>query len=342
MTNPIQSIVAIALILIFASPLLAEPHVDLELAMQRGFPTSQSHEVLKALGRVGFNNLRARAERSGERPSVDKRGTAASARFSVIGILNARGEVELPGGTFSYRDRAGLQGWLETLKSGKPAGGAGGATAFGLSKSQFEAVQLDLSSAVADATKDMDADEAIGAIGRGLRGPLAISAAAGRALRADKVRDELKGITSGTALAAILRPAGCYFKPNVNNGSIRYEVDIAAADSEPWPIGWPSKKDARKALPKSFDWVTVELEDVTAAEVLDAVRDRLKIPFLLDHNALAIARIDPAKVKYDHPSKRTYYYRVLNQVLFKARLQSEIRLDERGKPFLWISTIIKG
>ena len=111
MTNPIQSIIAIALISIVTSPLFAEPHVDLELAMQRGFPASNSHEVLKALGRVGFNNLRARAERGGERPSVDKRGTGASARFSVIGILNARGEVELPGGTFSYRDRVGLHLW---------------------------------------------------------------------------------------------------------------------------------------------------------------------------------------------------------------------------------------
>ncbi|MCG8587207.1 MAG: hypothetical protein MI757_21085 [Pirellulales bacterium] len=327
--------------LLLATPLFAEPRVELELAMQRGFPHTRSHEVLKAMGRVGFDSLRVRAERGAERPSMDKRGTAATARFMVVGILNSRGEVELPGGTFSYRDRAGLQEWLNTLKGGGPAAGGGDNSAFGLTKPQFEAVQLDLERGVTFNTKGLEADEAVGAISRQLRGPLSVSTAAGRALRADKVRDELNGLTSGTALAAILRPAGCYFRPDVSNGSIRYVIDIADAESQPWPIGWPAKKDERKAIPKAFEWVTVELEDVTAADVLEAISDRLRIPFLLDHNSLALARIDPSKVKYDQPSKRTYYQRVLSQVLFKARLKSEMRVDERGKPFLWITTLKK-
>jgi hypothetical protein len=301
-----RALAACVVICLAASPAIAEPRVELELAMQRGFPPTKAHEVLKALGKVGFDNLRVRAERGSERPSADKRGTAATARFMVIGILDSRGQISLPGGTFSYRDRAGLEEWLNTLKGvGPVGGGAGDSSAFGLSKSQFEAVQLDLERGVTFDTKDLGADEAVGAIGRQLRGPLSISAAAGRALRADKVRDQLSGLASGTALAAILRPAGCYFRPDVSNGTIRYVVDTADAESQPWPIGWPSKKDARKAMPKAFEWVTVELEDVTAADVLEAIRDRLKIPFLLDHNSLALARIDPAKVKYDQPSKRT-------------------------------------
>ena len=336
-----MSIVA-AIILCGSTPLLAAPRVELELVMQRGFPATKSHEVLQTLGRVGFDSVRARAERGSEKPNVEQRGTAASQRFLVIGILTPRAELQLPGGTFSYRDRAGLSAWLDNLKRG---GGAKDqdSSAFGLRKSQFEAVNEDLKFRVTFETKGLSADEAVGQIGRGLRGSLSITPAAGRALRGDdKVRDELKGVSSGTALAAILRPAGCYFRPDASNGSIRYVIDIATADSEPWPIGWASSKDQRKLMPKAFDWVTVELEDVTAADVLEAIRDRLKIPFLMDHNSLALARIDPAKIKYDQPSKRTYYYRVLSQVLFKARLKSEIRVDERGKAFLWITTLKKG
>jgi hypothetical protein len=332
---------ALALLFCCTSALFAEPRVELELAMQPGFPPTRAHEVLEALGRVGFDNVRMRAERGSERPVIDRRGTMVSPLLLVLGILNARGEVELPGGTFSYRDRAGIEGWIEALKRGGTDARGETKTVFGLSKSQFEAVELDLKTAVTFETKDLDADEAVGAIGRALRGPLDISDEAGRALRADKVRDELKGMTSGTALAAILRPAGCYFRPDVSNGTIAYVVDIAAADSEPWPIGWPAKKDANKLIPKAFDWTTVELEDVTVADVLEAIRERLKIPFLIDHNSLAIARIDTAAVKYDQPSTRTYYYRVLSQVLFKARLKSEIRIDERGEPFLWITTLVR-
>ena len=319
----------------------AQATVELTLVMQRGFPQTRSREVMQTLGRVGFDRLQIRSERTGDRPSIEKRGTMATPRYFVTGMVTPRSEIILPGGTFSVRDRAGIEGWLEDLRSGG-AGGApkDGKSAFGLSASEFDAVMTDLSVRVTFETKGLTADDAIGQIGRKLRGSLRITPPAATAMRTDdKVRDELKGVSSGTALAAILRPAGCYFRPVREGGSIRYVVDVAAADSEPWPIGWPSSKDPRKLIPKLFDWLTVELADTSITEVLDAIRRRLKVPFLLDHNGIAINRINLDKIKYEQPSKRTYYYRVLSQMLFKARLKSEVRVDEDKQPFLWITTL---
>ena len=38
------------------------------------------------------------------------------------------------------------------------------------------------------------------------------------------------------------------------------------------------------------------------------------------------------------PLKRTFYKKALENVLFQARLRSELRVDEAGTPFLWISS----
>jgi len=35
--------------------------------------------------------------------------------------------------------------------------------------------------------------------------------------------------------------------------------------------------------------------------------------------------------------KRTFYSRILKQVLFQAKLKYEVRLDEAERPFLWVS-----
>ena len=39
------------------------------------------------------------------------------------------------------------------------------------------------------------------------------------------------------------------------------------------------------------------------------------------------------------PAKRTFYKRVLDQVLFQARLEAELRVDDANRPFIWVTTI---
>jgi hypothetical protein len=37
------------------------------------------------------------------------------------------------------------------------------------------------------------------------------------------------------------------------------------------------------------------------------------------------------------PRTKTYYKRVLDRVLAQARLGAQVRIDEAGTPFLWIT-----
>ena len=65
------------------------------------------------------------------------------------------------------------------------------------------------------------------------------------------------------------------------------------------------------------------------------------MPFLMDHNGLARQRIDPARVMIEFPESRTYYKKVLSRVLFQVKLKGEVRVDEAGEAFVWISPLKK-
>ena len=81
------------------------------------------------------------------------------------------------------------------------------------------------------------------------------------------------------------------------------------------------------------------MQNVSAAAALEAIGTALKTPVLMDHVALARHGIEPAKVTVSHPPSRTTYSLALRKLLFQAKLKFEVRCDEAGTPFLWISTI---
>jgi hypothetical protein len=72
---------------------------------------------------------------------------------------------------------------------------------------------------------------------------------------------------------------------------------------------------------------------------MTAIQSRLEMPFLYDHNKLVRDRIDPAEIKVALPGRRIHYNKIIRQLLFQAKLTSDLRVDEAGAPFLWITTI---
>jgi hypothetical protein len=88
-----------------------------------------------------------------------------------------------------------------------------------------------------------------------------------------------------------------------------------------------------------FEFLNVHIEDFTLTEVLDALRPRLKVPFVLDHYRMQREGIDPDEVRVNFPEKRTFYGQVFSRVLLQARLRHELRQDEAGTPFVWITTL---
>jgi len=77
------------------------------------------------------------------------------------------------------------------------------------------------------------------------------------------------------------------------------------------------------------------------ADALEALKPRLELPLLMDHNSLIRFRIDPSKVQVAIPAGKTFYKKILDHLLSQAGMSAELRVDEADTPFLWITTAKK-
>ncbi len=318
----------------------AAPQVEIELVVQRQAPLTAGHEWMRVFSELKPGGIRIRQQGLAQ-PKIEEVKTGQSTVYRVTGLVTSQNELHLPGAKFSLQDKAKLREWLAKVSRGEGGGPEKtSATAFGLTPEQLVRVRDLLRPQVSEPTAGKPAFQVIEQIAGGLTLPIRLSPAARTALQTGKARDELSGLSSGTALAALLRPMGLVMVPSVTRGS---DVNLVIADvrsaSESWPIGWPAEKKPRDTLPKLFDFLTIEIVDRPVSEVLAALQPRLGAPILLDHNSLVRQDIVISQVRVDIPSKRTFYKNVLDRTLFKARLQFEVRLDERDQPLLWVSPI---
>ena len=315
----------------------------------------RAHEWLQLLASIGVDDVRIRGAQSGDELKAENRGTPERPNYHVLGFLTGNDQLRLPGGTFSRGDLGALKDYFERLG----ADGAEALTAtrgrFGLTAKELEAVTADLAQPIDFETKGRSVVDVLrkliarfGVQRLGTHG----AATMPDLRKADPIADELQGLTAGTGLAIILRNNGYVLRPEkVRAVPLSYGIapvdpdelfqstlgETDDADLNQWPIGWKPDRLASDTVPELFEPRNAEIEGYTLEETLQAIRARVKIPFIIDHAALRAARIDPAAVQVRVARSRISYKRVLDRVLSQARLYCEIRLDEMGTPFLWIT-----
>lgn len=325
------------------SGLEAKPRIALELVMDRGFPAASAQQWVQALGQLGLADVRIRSAQPGDAAKVENVGTAAAPSFHVIGILSVDNSLRVPGGKFSMRDITGLRKWLEELGDQGVAGVTAPRSIFGLLPEQVAQIETDLKQPVDFLTKDMTAAQVVDKLRRRLAYQVLLDTGAVEALGKVKLTEELIGLSSGTSLAVVLRPAGLVIEPQrPSGGQLQYAVAKPREGRSSWPLGWKPEKPNREVLPELFEFINVEISGIPISEALEAVQGRLKVPFLLDHNSLALEGIDLAKFEANVPGKRLTYSLILGKLLSQAKLKYELRVDEAGKPFVWITTIRAG
>ena len=114
-----------------------------------------------------------------------------------------------------------------------------------------------------------------------------------------------------------------------------------ATTQESWPVGWPPQKIPGTLAPALFKFLNVEIRDIVLQEALDALKPRIGLPMLMDHNSMVRNRIDPKTVKVTVPAGRTFYKRILDRLLSQVGLTCQLRVDEAEKPFLWVTSAKK-
>ncbi len=340
MRNRLTLVVAtLVVILLEASAASAAPPVSFELATDAGFSMTGAPRWIDALKDLDQNGLRIRAGRPGETTSVTNRGTDASPSYHVVGILTADNQLILSNAKFRVNDRAGIAKWIADLKQGGVKGLTETKAAFGLTSEELVAFDESLAEPISFETKGVRSGDVARKLVQMIGMPMQATTDARRAFaRNEAVLDELHGVSVGTALAATLRPLGLVMAPNKpSSGPIQLVISDVREVPESWPIGWPPQATPKDVAPKLYEYLTVEIKETALSEAITAIQGRVETPFLFDHNGIARQQIDIESELVSFPKKRVQYRRVLDNILFQAKLKSEVRLDEAGKAFLWIS-----
>ncbi|MEN1681414.1 MAG: hypothetical protein AAGJ46_17670 [Planctomycetota bacterium] len=296
------------------------------------------HQWLQLLSGVGVSNVRIRSARRGDEPAIEPLGDSGR-HLRVVGVLDNRNRLVLPGGTFTDRDRTKLRDYFARLSADGAEGVLADTGAYGLTERQFKSLFDELSKPLGRSTKGKAPADIIAAAREVLRTPIDPSRTATSRLRAGSPLDaELRELTVGAALAITLAREGLALVPNKpRGGDVVLRVEPIAEGQEAWPVGYPVKGPPRNTAPDIMQTIAVEIDGFSLAEATAAIVPRLKTPVVWDTAALARRGIDPAKIQVKLPRVRLSYKRILEKLLFQARLSGQLRTDEAGKPFYWIT-----
>jgi len=336
------NVIALLVLVTATSSLAADAIVNMELVTSSQLPLTAAQQWMAALSDVGFSGLRIRSARSGDRPQIETVKRDSVTIYRVTGVVGTRNILLVPGGGFTLRDTKQIKQWLEKLRQGGEQAVLSKTAAFGLTGRELLDLHKQLAAKVSFSTREATAGTIVKQLRETFELPIRVDSAAKTALaNGPAVGEEYLHMSSGTALAATLRPLGLVMVPQKNVGSrqIVLEITHTSRVEESWPVGWPPTVKDRKLLPKLFDYLPVEIQDQPVSVAVEAICSRLKVPVLYDQNSLARHGIKPSTAKVNVRNSQTYYRRILDRVLIQARLTGEFRVDEAEQPFLWITTL---
>lgn len=332
---------ALLAFVLLTSPLLAAPPtVTLELVTQPGLPIEAPQKWIAMMKDMGLSNVRIRGGERGDKTEVRQLGTDDQPHYSVTGIITSGNVLRLPGATIRLNDKSGLNNWIAKLQDGGDEGVRAKKVAYGLSAKEMVAVHDAVKGTVDFDTKGKPTGEVFSQIVKQIELPVELaSSAAEVADSQEPVADELRGLSCGTALAAVLRPLGMVFVPQRQLGEkLHLQVSDSRGIEKPWPVGWDSPEAAGRLAPDYFKQTNAEITDYALVDALAAIQQRIELPMVFDYNNIVRQRIDlQMKVSTKKKGRRSYAS-VVDEIVARARLKAEMRIDEAEKPFLWITT----
>jgi hypothetical protein len=315
--------------------------LEVQLLVGRDGVGQQSQRWLRVFEKLQIS-LTIRPGDIGEKLSVTEQSLGNGVRrVKLIGGLDRSGRIMFPDRSFTEADADKLAEWLAELREFGAQGAPAGKPVWGLSNDQFERLFRGLATPVRIELQDQPLAEALSAFDLPNEFPLSFSDAAAARIEAassnSKVHAELKGLAQGTALSALLNQWGLGFRPQrARSGALQLTVVTLTEASDVWPVGWPPTKKAAETAPALFKLLPIELDDIELDAVLESVADVSKVPVLIDHHGLQQLKIDPAEVKVSHPRRQASYNMLLKSITAAARAQHEIRIDEAGRPLVWV------
>ena len=315
----------------------AELPIDVEVVTDPGAALTAPQQWAKTLGDLQLGRIRLRGRRTGDQPQVRQVEGAGHTRFKVVAHLNSRGELVLPERRFRISDRKALERFFQDLAQQESFGEERGR--FDLTEKQFRRMHADLSRVVNFSTEGNSLAKLLDRLEPNFRVAIHRDANAQTALqRSQPIDTELRGMTIGSALAIALRREGLVLRPEKPTGApLRIVVEQHHPEVESWPIGWKHEGSPRTLAPQLFEFVTIEIDGYTLAQAIGALQPRLGVTIVYDERILAEREIQADKIAVKLPAGNTFLKKSVDRLLSQARLAGELRVDEQGRPFYWIT-----
>ena len=279
------------------------------------------------------------ASDTGSPEPVTQTETKSARRIKATGLLDNRGIVHFGKDKFRVTDTVRLKDWIDNLKKYGVQGDPSGKPIWGLTKDQFDNFFRATAKPLATEVQGMPIEQAVRTMEFPASTPIKWTDDAKKiAASADEVQRELKLYGRGAALAILLNDAGLGFYPErAPSGSV--ELLIAKRSRvDMWPIGWPPKLSLAKTIPEFYKRVPVSLPNVTLTRVFGAIEANTKIPILIDHYQIKAKGQEFDKMKVEVKPRKMSWNSVIRTVTVKNRLNYDVRVDELGKTFVWVST----
>ena len=317
--------------------------VKFEVGYERTLPIGLAQKWLKKITDAGADGVRLILNPNSEveiRANTDKKKTT----INVSAKIDRRQNLVVKGRSFSLSDSESLKRWIANLRALESTDPEKQKGAFGLTASELVSVYEILGKPYPKSTRDQTVPEVVRTIRASLGVRIAADTAAIEALKdAEKgddvirVPEELEGLSCGTVLAAVIRPLGLVFV--IQDKGKSFAIVDSRSVKEHWPIGWPIQKRPSQIAPILFKQTEVEIDGFKLDEVLQAIEGKTKIPFVYDQNSMARHGIELGSVPVNLGRQKTFYDKLIRLCLNQSKpgLKSELRADETGQPFLWIS-----
>lgn len=342
---------ALAVACLVASATGAAGSVSVELAAEGNPLDPAPRQWLARLADAGAGFTRLASNGAARGPRIETLGERNGRPLvKLYAVVDSRGDLLLPGPDGSVeRFRAGdalrLAEYFARLEADGPAAVTSARGPYGLTRADFEEVFRKLARST---PRPRDEEPTIGdrlEAARRVTGLVididrdAKAALSNRALDATK----FEGFSVGTSLAATLRQEGLAFSPKRPPGQpLVLHVHNGADGEGDWPVGYKPERPTSRTAPMLMERLPVEVEGFTLAEAIDAIAPRLTVddaplPVLFDWFTARREGIEPT-AKPVRVSRTTMSYKQLIDTLaFQGRLNAKLRVDEAGRPFVWLT-----
>lgn len=315
--------------------------IELEVYVEDRAPLGTAQNWMEALNHCGADRISVKTG-SLTAPVAEETELGKSSMILVKGTID-RNRLRLPGGSFGISDKAGIAALLKRIREDGTAVALADKMAFGLTAPQLVELNTQLSAPINFSTKGANVRDSLTQISQRTGHKFQLDEAASKALAGnDTILEELRGISAGTAIAIIVRPLGLVLQPERKQGEpAKLAIIDAQSSKEHWPIGWPPEQLPVRAAPKLFERLDLEIRGFKLQSTLDAIQKRTEVPFIYDQNSLARTGIELGEVKVTLVQNKVTYMSAIGKLLRQTKpgLIQELRVDEAGKPFLWISTM---